>query len=117
MTQPASRQEQAAARLNGLFRRAILSATGNRAVARGVRRYGMRLGAARFVAGETLDEAVLALRKLNEQGLLTNTTLLGEGVTDAASAASAADSYLAVLDRIAGEQLQTNVALKLTHLG
>ena len=42
-------------------------------------RYGFRLGAARFVAGETLDDAVPVLRRLNESGLLTNTTLLGEG--------------------------------------
>src|SRR5207248_3521736 len=47
-----------------------------------VQRYGFRLGAARFVAGETLDEAVTVLRRLNDNGLLTNTTLLGEGVRD-----------------------------------
>ncbi|HET7095438.1 MAG TPA: hypothetical protein VFI22_18245, partial [Thermomicrobiales bacterium] len=44
--------------LNPMFRRGILVATHNPVVAGGVRRYGMRLGAARFVAGETLDEAV-----------------------------------------------------------
>ena len=39
----------------------------------------MRLGASRFVAGETLDECIAVLRRLNEQGLYANTTLLGEG--------------------------------------
>ena len=63
-----------------MFRKGILSATTNPVVMRGVRRYGMRLGAARFVAGETLDEAVPVLRGLNEQGLRTNTTILGEGI-------------------------------------
>ncbi len=53
------------AALNPLFRKGILSATTNQLVARNVRRYGMRLGAARFVAGETLDEAVPVLRGLN----------------------------------------------------
>ena len=103
--------------LNQVFRAAILSATHNRVVAAGVRRYGMRLGAARFVAGETLDEAVPVLRALNQQGLRTNTTLLGEGVRDAATASAVAATYCQVLDRIAQERLQTNVALKLTHLG
>ena len=69
-----------------MFRGVILAATTNPAVSRYVRRYGMRMGAARFVAGETLDETVISLRKLNEQGLVTNTTLLGEGVRDEATA-------------------------------
>lgn len=109
--------EQASAAVNRVFRKGILLATHNRLVASGVRRYGMRLGAARFVAGETLEEAVPVLRGLNRQGLKTNTTLLGEGVRSAREAAAIADAYCAVLDRIAQEQLQTNIALKLTHLG
>lgn len=103
--------------LNPLFRKAILGATHNALVARGVRRYGMRLGAARFVAGETLDECVAALRSLNAQGLRANTTLLGEGVRDEATARQVVDTYKQVLDRIAAERLVTNVALKLSHLG
>jgi proline dehydrogenase len=100
-----------------MFRGVILAATTNPAVSRYVRRYGMRMGAARFVAGETLDEAVISLRKLNEQGLVTNTTLLGEGVRDQATAMAVVDEYEKILDRIAEEKLQTNIALKLTHLG
>jgi proline dehydrogenase len=82
-----------------------------------MRRYGMRLGAARFVAGEDLDACMAVLRRLNERGLLTNTTILGEGVTSEAVARVVGEAYMAVLDRIAAERLQTNVALKLTHLG
>ncbi len=103
--------------LNPVFRKGILVATNNRVVARSVKRHGMRLGAARFVAGETLDEAVEALRALNSKGLRTNTTILGEGVNDEATASSVVDAYVEVLDRIASEGLITNVALKLTHLG
>ncbi len=100
-----------------MFRGVILTATTNPGVSRFVRSYGMRMGAARFVAGETLDEAVLSLRKLNEQGLVTNTTLLGEGVRDESTAMVVVDEYEKILDRIAAEKLQTNIALKLTHLG
>jgi proline dehydrogenase len=82
-----------------------------------VRRYGFRLGAARFVAGETLDDAVPVLRRLNESGLLTNTTLLGEGVRDEAETRAVVAAYREVLDRIKTEGLRTNVAVKLTHLG
>lgn len=100
-----------------LFRKVILSATQNKVVARGVRRYGMRFGAARFVAGETLDEAVVALKALNAQGLKCNTTILGEGVRDHATANQVVAGYKEVLERIASEALDVNVALKLTHLG
>ncbi|HEY6054129.1 MAG TPA: proline dehydrogenase family protein [Gaiellaceae bacterium] len=82
-----------------------------------VRRHGMKLGAARFVAGETIDDAVPVLRGLNEKGLKANTTLLGEGVRDEAEAAAVVAAYEAVLDRIAAERLNVNLALKLTHLG
>jgi proline dehydrogenase len=77
----------------------------------------MRLGAARFVAGETLDEAVAVLRRLDDQALRTNTTLLGEGVTSEAETRSVVVAYREVLDRIRAEGLRTNVAVKLTHLG
>ena len=77
----------------------------------------MRLGAARFVAGTTLDECVVVLRRLNEAGLHTNTTLLGEEIADHAGARAVVTEYELILDRIAAEELRTNVALKLTHLG
>jgi proline dehydrogenase len=103
--------------VNAVFRKGILVATHNRTVARFVRRFGMRLGAGRFVAGETLEECVMILRELNQQGLKANTTLLGEGVKDEQTASEVVAIYRTTLDRIAAEQLRTNVALKLTHLG
>jgi proline dehydrogenase len=77
----------------------------------------MRVGAARFVAGETLDECVAVIRRLNAAGLHANTTLLGEAILDPAGAAAATQEYERILERLAAEGLKTNVALKLTHLG
>jgi proline dehydrogenase len=102
---------------NAASRKAILALAESPTLHRFVGRHGMRLGAARFVAGETLDQLVPVLRRLNEQGLLTNTTLLGEGVTSAEEAGAVVAAYREVLDRIKAESLKTNVALKLTHLG
>jgi proline dehydrogenase len=99
------------------LRSLILAAADSPRLQRLVQKYGFRLGAARFVAGETLDDAVPVLRRLNENGLLTNTTLLGEGVRDGAEARSVVGDYGEVLDRVHAEGLRTNVALKLTHLG
>jgi len=77
----------------------------------------MRLGAGRFVAGTTLDECIVVLRRLDEAGFHTNTTLLGEEIADADGARGVAAEYEQILDRIGAEGLRTNVALKLTHLG
>jgi proline dehydrogenase len=100
-----------------VVRSLILAAADSPRLQRFVQKYGFRLGAARFVAGETLDEAVPVLRKLNEQGLLTNTTLLGEGVRDEGETRAVVTEYGRLLGRIQAEALRTNVALKLTHLG
>ena len=100
-----------------VIRRAILAATQNKGVSTFVRRHGMRMGAARFVAGEDIDACMATLRRLDDQGLHTNTTLLGEGVSDQAAARRVVAAYREILDRIAREGLRTNVALKLTHLG
>jgi proline dehydrogenase len=103
--------------LEQALRRAILAAASSRRIQGFVRKHGMRLGAARFVGGETLDDVVPVLQRLNERGLLTNTTLLGEDVHDRVAAERAASAYDEILERIAAEGLRANVALKLTHLG
>ena len=103
--------------VNASLRKGILAAADSRRVQSLVRRHGMQLGAARFVAGETLDECVVVLRRLNDQGLYANTTLLGEGVLEPGETASVVAAYRTIVDRIADEQLGANVALKLTHLG
>jgi len=73
--------------------------------------------ARRFVAGETLDDAIEAARVLNRAGRLVSLDLLGENVSDEKGARLAADGYLAMFDRIAREKLDANVSLKLTQLG
>ena len=108
---------QLSSAVDASLRKGILAAADSRRVQRLVRRHGMRLGAGRFVAGETLDECVAVLRRLNEQGLAANTTLLGEGVLEPTQTEAVVAAYRAVIDRIAVEELRANVALKLTHLG
>jgi proline dehydrogenase len=102
---------------NAALRKLILSAADNPQVRQVVSKHGMRLGGARFVAGESIDDAVRALRELNDKGLYANTTLLGEAIRDEAEARSVADEYVVLVDRLAAEALRANVALKLTHLG
>jgi len=71
----------------------------------------------RFVAGETLDEAIDAARACNEAGMLASLDYLGENVATAADAQKARDAYLEIFERIAAEKLHANVSCKLTQLG
>jgi proline dehydrogenase len=103
--------------VNATLRKGILATADSARMQRLVRRHGMRFGAGRFVAGETLDECAAVLRRLNDQGLDANTTLLGEGVLEPGQTDDVVRAYRTVLDRIAADDLRANVALKLTHLG
>src|SRR5580693_958491 len=73
--------------------------------------------ARRFVAGETLDEAIEAARHCNDIGMLASLDYLGENVATTADAQRARDAYLEIFERIAKEKLQANVSCKLTQLG
>jgi proline dehydrogenase len=73
--------------------------------------------ARRFVAGETLEDAIEAARAVNKAGRSASLDLLGENVSDEAGARNAADGYLGMFDRIGREKLDANVSLKLTQLG
>jgi proline dehydrogenase len=73
--------------------------------------------ARRFVAGETLDDAIVAARACNSQGRYTSLDYLGENVATVADAQRARDAYLEIFDRIAQERLHANVSCKLTQLG
>jgi proline dehydrogenase len=72
---------------------------------------------ARFVAGETLDEALRALEKLQAAGLRTTVDVLGEAVTSVDAARAAADEYVATLDALAARGLDRNVSVKLSQMG
>jgi proline dehydrogenase len=83
-----------------------------------VRRNGLaRRFASRFVAGETVESAVAALRQLNAEGTTATLDLLGESVLHAAEAHHARDIYMETLDRIRSSGAKANVSVKLTQMG
>lgn len=73
--------------------------------------------ARRFVAGESLDDAITVARTCNQKGMLASLDYLGENSLTLADARRARDTYWNVFDRIAREKLDANVSLKLTQLG
>ena len=83
-----------------------------------VRRNGIaRKFASRFVAGETIEEAVKAARDLQATGITPSLDLLGESVTVEAEAVAARDQYLAMLDQMGRVGVEVNVSVKLTQMG
>jgi proline dehydrogenase len=76
-----------------------------------------RRWAQRFVPGEELTQAIEAARQCNREGMTASLDHLGENVLTAEDAQRARVSYTEALDRIAAENVDSNVSLKLTHLG
>ncbi len=73
--------------------------------------------AARFIAGEELEDALKVVRRLNAEGFMVTLDLLGESVQEAAEAEAACQAYVHILDRLAMEGLNSHVSVKLTQLG
>jgi proline dehydrogenase len=73
--------------------------------------------ALRFVAGETLDQAIAVIDTLNGKGLLVSIDYLGESVHEEADTREVVSMYLRIIDRIQAEALNASISLKLTHLG
>jgi proline dehydrogenase len=82
-----------------------------------VSRYGMRLGARRFVPAETLDEIVPIFRTLNSAGARAATGLFDSYALSRAQVEEHEREYARQIVRLAEEGLDANVGLKLTHLG
>jgi len=83
-------------------------------------RYGMRSPTAfarRFIAGETVEEAIAAARALESRGLLHTLDYLGESVSSLAEAEAATRDYLRVTDAVMQAGIIRNLSLKLTQLG
>jgi proline dehydrogenase len=73
--------------------------------------------ASRFVAGETIDEAMATVRDLSASNLSASLDLLGESVLHAEEAQRAFRTYLDLLERIHGASANANVSVKLTQMG
>ena len=77
----------------------------------------VRRTALRFVAGETLADAIEVTRLLNAEGLDVTLDHLGESITSEQGAQQAAEAYLELLDTVAETGVSATASLKLTHLG
>jgi len=73
--------------------------------------------ASRFVAGETLDDAINAVRQANQQRISATLDLLGENTLTREDAEGSCRDIIGIIDRIEAEKVDCNVSVKLTQLG
>jgi proline dehydrogenase len=93
---------------------------GSRTLQQLASRYGMRSPnsfARRFIAGEGIQEAIVAARAIEANGMMHTLDLLGESVATMPEADAATRAYLSTFDQIVAAGIGRNVSLKLTQLG
>jgi proline dehydrogenase len=101
-----------------LIRNFIFWLSTKRSITDSVARRGMKLGfARRFVAGETLAEAIAASRELCAQGRAISLNHLGENVSSDAAAREVCDGYIQMVEELHAKNLSGNISIKLTQLG
>ena len=101
-----------------MLRNALLYLSSQPQVFKFVRRNRMvKSFASRFVAGETLETALAAVKQLNSKGITATLDLLGESVGNEAEARESARHYLEMMDEIRKQKLDANASVKLTAMG
>src|SRR5712664_3261025 len=101
-----------------LVRNFIFWLSTKRSVTNSIARRGMKHGfARRFVAGETLAEALAASQDLCQQGRNVSLNHLGENVTTEAAAREVCASYIQMIEEMHAKNLAGNISIKLTQLG
>ncbi len=80
-------------------------------------KYGLRFGAARFVAGETFEQTSAVIEELNRKGLAVTVDYLGEYVENEREADERTAKMIQVIERIGTENLNAHLSLKMTALG
>lgn len=101
-----------------MLRQSLLYLSGNPTARRLVTETSIsRKLAARFVAGDTLPEAVRCARELNQDGLTVSLDYLGEAVSSREEAVQATEMAVQSLERIAANEIRGNVSVKPTQLG
>ncbi|SDM16302.1 proline dehydrogenase family protein [Sediminibacillus halophilus] len=81
------------------------------------KKYGLRFGAGRFVAGESVENAAKVIKQLNQKGMVVTVDHLGEFIDSEQEARQAADECVEMIEKIAEHQLDSQLSLKMTSMG
>ncbi|MGR9048927.1 proline dehydrogenase family protein [Halobacillus faecis] len=100
-----------------ILRNFFLFLSKNRFFTKLAKKYGLRFGAGKFVAGETVPDAVETIKELNKKGMAVTIDHLGEFIDSEAEAREAAEGCIKAIEAIAEHQLDSQLSLKLTSMG
>ncbi|PLR82885.1 proline dehydrogenase [Bacillus canaveralius] len=89
----------------------------NKTLTKMAKKYGLRFGASRFVAGESIEQAVEVIKDLNQKGLVVTIDYLGEFVDNEREANEMADHSIEAIKAIGREKLDAQLSLKMTSMG
>lgn len=89
----------------------------NKTMTKLAKRYGLRFGASRFVAGASLDSSISAIKKLNSKGMPVTIDHLGEFVDNELEAIEMTEHCIDAIKAIAKENVNSQLSLKLTSMG
>jgi proline dehydrogenase len=89
----------------------------NRPLTKAAKKYGLKFGAARFVAGESFSQAITVVKDLNAKGLAVTIDYLGEFVDNEAEANEMANQSIEAIKAIGREKLNSQLSLKMTSMG
>lgn len=99
-----------------LYRKTLLTVSGNPLVEKLTLRYGKSL-ARKFIAASDLEGAIEEVKKLNSKGIMATLDHLGEGITKLDQALSYRNEYIRLIKAIADSRVEANVSLKPTQMG
>ncbi|MFF2588228.1 proline dehydrogenase family protein [Peribacillus butanolivorans] len=100
-----------------ILRNLFLFLSKNKNMTKAAKKYGLRFGASRFVAGESLDMAAAAIADLNRKGLSVTIDYLGEFIDNEQEANEMADQCIEAIRMIFRKNLDSQLSLKLTSMG
>ncbi|GGB45966.1 proline dehydrogenase family protein [Fictibacillus barbaricus] len=100
-----------------LMRNFFLFLAKNKWLTKLAKRYGLRFGAGRFVAGATLESSITAIKRLNEKGMPVTIDHLGEFVDNEQEAAEMTEHCIEAIKAISKEKLDSQLSLKMTSMG
>ncbi|WP_077624917.1 proline dehydrogenase family protein [Sediminibacillus massiliensis] len=100
-----------------ILRNFFLFLSKNKLFTKLAKKYGLRFGAGRFVAGETVENAAEVISQLNQKGMLVTVDHLGEFIDSEEEARNAAEECIEMIEKIARDKLDAQLSLKMTSMG
>lgn len=103
--------------LEAISRNFFMTLSQSKTLNKAARKWGLKFGASKVIAGESIESAMEAVKKLNEKGLVCTLDHLGEFVTSRDEAIESTEYCIKTLEAIAKHGVKSGLSVKMTQLG